>query len=473
MVHQNPVLQFFLFVCTLYVSSSSSIPWPPKENYFDQTLDHYNFQARNLTFKQRYLYEDKWFKPNGPIFFYCGNEGGIDGFWNNTGLIFELAPSFNAFVLFAEHRYYGKSLPFDKSFQQPYIQYLSVDQALADYAYLIEGIKSKFNISRSLVVAFGGSYGGMLAAYMRAKYPHIIKGALAASAPVRWVAGEGNFHDFFERVTKDYHDADPKCSEKIKNAFNLAVQLSQKPDIGYKQLSNDLRLCKPIQNDFEFYWVLKWARNAFVMMAMLDYPYKASFMASLPANPVNVSCKIALSVTDVIPALREAVGVFYNSSQSLSCFDYKTQFIECADITGCGLGSDSLAWDFQSCTEMNLHDDSDSTTNDMFTSLPLTKQQVTSYCQRRWGVTPAFNQLSTFYGDNIWKTSSNIIFSNGNLDPWMGGGILTDQSEKVISLVLDGGAHHLDLRSPDPNDPPSARQVRQIEVQTIRSWLDL
>nr|CAH8874692.1 unnamed protein product [Trichobilharzia regenti] len=462
---------FVLFICALF-DPTFCIPWPPKADYFVQRVDHFSFQAANLTFRQRYLYENKWYKPNGPIFFYCGNEGDIETFWNNTGLMFEMAPSFNAFILFAEHRYYGESLPFEKSFQQPYIQFLSTKQALVDYAYLIEGVKNKFNITRSPVIAFGGSYGGMLAAYMRANYPHIIKGALAASAPVRWVAGEGNFHEFFEAVTKNYHDADPKCSQKIKDAFNTAVEMSKKPDPGYKQLSEQLRLCQPISNEFEFYWALKWARNAFVMMAMGDYPYQASFVGSLPAYPVNVSCKNALVTPDLIPSLREAVAVYYNSSMSLSCFDYKSQYIECADITGCGLGNDSLAWDFQSCTEMNLYDGSDGTASDMFTSLPLTKEQVTRYCQKKWGVTPVFNQLSTFFGDNLWKTATNIIFSNGNLDPWMGGGILTDQSEKVISLVLDGGAHHLDLRSPHPNDPPSARQVRQIEVQTIRSWLE-
>jgi len=52
-------------------------------------------------------------------------------------------------------RYYGKSLPFGgAAFVPNNIRYLTVEQALADYALLIGKLKEDFKITK--VITFGG-----------------------------------------------------------------------------------------------------------------------------------------------------------------------------------------------------------------------------------------------------------------------------------------------------------------------------
>ncbi len=79
-------------------------PVPPfKTGYIEQQLDHFNFRD-DRTFQQRYLLNDQFFdQKNGPVFFYAGNEGDIESFWNNTGFMFDIAPIFQALVVFPEH----------------------------------------------------------------------------------------------------------------------------------------------------------------------------------------------------------------------------------------------------------------------------------------------------------------------------------------------------------------------------------
>lgn len=124
--------------------------------WIEQPLDHFNYVNSQRKYKERVFIYDKYWKPDGPIFFYCGNEGDVTLYVNNTGLMWQNAKKFGAVLVFAEHRYYGQSHPFHFNNSNENMQFLTHEQALADYANLLYLFKEKHNATASPVIAFGG-----------------------------------------------------------------------------------------------------------------------------------------------------------------------------------------------------------------------------------------------------------------------------------------------------------------------------
>lgn len=449
-------------------ASSSSIPISYKTLYFDQKIDHFGF-LEDGTFKQRYLVNDKhWQQPGGPIFFYTGNEGDITWFCNNTGFMWEIAEEFGAMLVFAEHRYYGESLPFghDSYSDNKHLNYLTSEQALADFAVLIQNLKSTLpGAQNSPVIAIGGSYGGMLAAWFRMKYPHMVVGALASSAPIWQFPGMVPCGDFYKIVTQDFARSGSNCDKNIRMSWKAIENISATAS-GLQWLSEEFGLCAPLQSKNDVFGFKSWLQETWVNLAMVDYPYEADFLQPLPPWPIQVVCKY-LSFSAPVPdeqllhGVSQAARVYYNHTGQSRCLNTSQT------ATG-SLGF--VGWFYQACTEMVMPMCTDGV-RDMFPPEEWNFQAFSDGCYARFGVRPRAEWAGTVYGGKDIAAHSNIIFSNGGLDPWSAGGVTHNITDSLVSILIPDGAHHLDLRYTNGRDPPSVRAARALEVNYFRKWI--
>lgn len=196
----------------------------PEELWFDAPIDHYdNHGAGGPTYPMRYLVDkSKFDAEKGPIIFYAGNEGDVWTFWENSGFMHTtLAEEFGALVVFGEHRFYGESMPFgDDTFKREHLDMLTVEQAMFDYVDLIKMIKETEGLEDRAVIVGGGSYGGMLSAWLRMKYPQWFQGALAASAPILFFDGYVDPYAYDDIATGVYAKADEQCPITIKQGWD-------------------------------------------------------------------------------------------------------------------------------------------------------------------------------------------------------------------------------------------------------------
>ncbi|XP_030009006.1 lysosomal Pro-X carboxypeptidase [Sphaeramia orbicularis] len=449
-------------------STPSETPISYETFYFDQKIDHFGF-LEDGTFKQRYLVSDKhWHQSGGPILFYTGNEGDITWFCNNTGFMWEIAEELGAMLVFAEHRYYGESLPFGQESysDSKHLNYLTSEQALADFAVLIQNMKNMVpGAQNSPVIAVGGSYGGMLAAWFRMKYPSVVVGALASSAPIWQFPGMVPCGAFYKIVTQDFAKSGHNCDANIRKSWKAINNISSTAS-GLQWLSEVFSLCTSLKNKADAAAFKAWLQETWVNLAMVDYPYEANFLEPLPRWPIQVVCKYLsfdspVSDYQLLHGVSQAAKVYYNYTGSTSCLNISQT------ATG-SLGA--LGWFYQACTEMVMPMCTDGV-QDMFEADEWNFQAFSDECSAMFGVRPRAEWAGTVYGGKDIASHSNIIFSNGGLDPWSSGGVTVNISASVVSILIPDGAHHLDLRYRNDKDPPSVRAARALELQYFREWI--
>ena len=189
----------------------SAPPAPlPAERWVVQPLDHFD-RLETRTWNQRYFANDAHWKTRRASDDAGGDETPSDGTSSDASLVFlcvggegpafdptvvttggphcalavEMAASRGALILALEHRFYGPSQP-TGDLTVASLRHLSSAQALADAARFVAHAAREFRVPRDARwVAFGGSYPGMLASWLRLKYPHLVHAAVASSAPVQ------------------------------------------------------------------------------------------------------------------------------------------------------------------------------------------------------------------------------------------------------------------------------------------------
>ena len=572
--------------------------------FMEQPLNHFVPKGKSQTYLQRYCFFNGFMgnATDAPIFLYTGNESPLEEYINNTGLIWEQAPNFNAQVVFLEHRYEGESLP--RNVSQDCMSFSSSQQALADFVTLLDFINPQ---SVRPVIAFGGSYGGMLSSWLRMKYPDMIAGAIAGSAPIwgfprnRPTAIDTAWSVVTRGLTLSYPPTtttrkDNHCVQNLQAAWPL-IRFLGEAERGRTELTKAFRLCKPLEDMDQVIQLLEWVQSPWFDLAEGSFPYPSSYipfaihmgMNYLPAWPLQSACWVVSHLhqewgiqkrgnatpTDVkysiqygdsglvldidwdivtakdesswtssetivglLSSVRDAVGIWFNITHDLKCFNItpaidmatnglvNSMFDSSQDIYASQLRRlnnknssndqqiclDTMkaegSWNSICCNEdMNLIiTDARGLGRDMFwppshprgtqTYQDLIQNYTVDWCldpDNIFGYPTSHDPWSTwldlYYGGLRIGSHSNIVFSNGLLDPWSAAGVYADviptstnydgpmvqnitSDGTIIALIIQYGGHHTDLMYSDPADPDCVVQAREIERQHIKTWID-
>eukprot|EP00795_Rhopilema_esculentum_P016900 gene16900-8384_t len=445
----------------------------PEENWFEQRLDHFN-NADLRTWKQRYFYNDTMFnrKADGPVFFMIGGEGTANPIWVVVGSMMEYAQKYGALCFLLEHRFYGKSHPLGDMSDNS-LQHLSSEQALADLAAFQQAMQVKFELIANKWISFGGSYPGALSAWYRLKYPHLVSGAVATSAPIQAVL---DFPEYYEVVANSLATTGPTCNENIASATKMFETMSKTSE-GLANLTQIFKLCKPATDDnFDIMNFASSLADNFAGVVQYNKDNRAFEGARGTNITIETLCKIMNDESIGNPLLRYArVNELMLAVYETKCLDasYKDMIQSLRQISWTSTAR--RQWLYQTCTEFGFYQTTDSTMQPFGGLGPLSFsiQQCKDIFGSKFNATnidAGIDFTNTNYG-GFRYSGSKVLFVNGAIDPWHALSFTTNTPSYINSIYIQGTAHCANMYPDSNDDLPQLKEARAKIEATIGEWL--
>ncbi|KAH3757800.1 peptidase S28 [Pelomyxa schiedti] len=398
--------------------------------YTAQLVDHFDRENTD-TFSQRYWVNDTYWTPGQPIFLAFAGEGDLSEFYGVTsGIIVDNAARHGALLVYLEHRYYGQTQPEGDNLLYGSYKFLNADQAMADAARFLEWLFSVNGLQRgsTKVVVWGCSYSGMLSAWFRIKYPHIALAAISGSAPV---LAQADFPEFDVTVRQTLGD---KCSTVVHDDIFGETETKLLTEAGKRELHALFPICEEV---FDGVKLLRAMQDVVENWAQGNNP-DAGF-------PADVMCD---TVVRTIDPLRE-----------FALLGQSTYWGSCLETDPYRHTGTARSWWFQSCTEYgyfmtnyeaNLF--SDNVTLEWYLGMCASEFEQTS-------LAPDTEWTNWAYGE-LEPSATNILFTNGNFDPWANLGLKSAPSSG-IQVELYDAAHCAPFHTPTDEDPDNLVATRQ------------
>nr|XP_040058935.1 thymus-specific serine protease isoform X2 [Gasterosteus aculeatus aculeatus] len=447
-----------------------------KEGRIHQQLDHFD-RLDVSTFPQRFFVnEAHWRRPDGPVFLYIGGEGPISESTVLAGHHVAMAEEHGALLLALEHRFYGDSINPD-GLKTENLSGLNSQQALADLAVFHQHISQSFSLSqRNTWISFGGSYAGALSAWFRGKFPHLVYGAVASSAPVR---AKLDFSAYSSAVGSSLANeavgGSEKCLVAVRDAFAAAAALMGG---NASRAAADFGCCQTPKNLDDQIELMQ--NLADIIMGTVQYNEEGVLMS------INELCGVMTNTSEAkVEEMRPynrlvRLAKIYRSSSGEPCLDISHEKTVTAlmDTTVHSGRRTERQWTYQTCTEFGFYQTCEDASCP-FSGL-VTLRSQTELCLMLFGISQdslpervAFT--NTYYGGDNPHTH-RVLYVNGGVDPWKELSVVrrrAEGGEGARTVFIKDAAHCADMMSRRATDRRSLAEARQEIEEHVVGWLKM